>query len=168
MEKTNKIVIFNSSPLINLSKIKSLNLIKKIYGQIIIPEAVKEEVVVSGRNKEKVEKIVKLIEKDIIKIVKVKNRSLVKSFQINLDYGESEVLAMAIDMNASLIVIDEKEARQVAEIYNLNKTGFIGVLIKAEKLGLIDSAMDLIDLAIKKGFRINKNLYIKLKEELSG
>jgi len=41
-------------------------------------------------------------------------------------------------------------------------------LIKAEKLGLIDSAMDLIDLAIKKGFRINKNLYIKLKEELSG
>ena len=157
MEKTNKIVIFNSSPLINLSKIKSLNLIKKIYGQIIIPEAVKEEVVVSGRNKEKVEKIVKLIEKDIIKIVKVKNRSLVKSFQINLDYGESEVLAMAIDMNASLIVIDEKEARQVAEIYNLNKTGFIGVLIKAEKLGLIDSAMDLIDLAIKKGFRINKN-----------
>jgi len=45
MENTNKIVIFNSSPLINLSKIKSLNLIEKIYGQIIIPEAVKEVII---------------------------------------------------------------------------------------------------------------------------
>ncbi|MFW6282154.1 MAG: DUF3368 domain-containing protein [bacterium] len=168
MEKTNKIVIFNSSPLINLSKIKSLDLIEKIYGQVIIPEAVNEEVVISGKNKENVEKIVKLIEKEILKVVKVKNRSLVKSFQMNLDYGESEVLALAIDMDASLIIIDEKEARQVADTYNLNKTGFIGILIKAEKLGLIDSAIDLIDLAIEKGFRINKKLYIKLKEELSG
>ena len=168
MEKTNKIVIFNSSPLINLSKIKSLDLIEKIYEQVIIPEAVNEEVVISGKSKENVEKIVKLIEKEILEVVKVKNRSLVKSFQMNLDYGESEVLALAIDMDASLIIIDEKEARQVAEIYNLNKTGFIGILIKAEKLGLIDSAIGLIDLAIEKGFRINNNLYIKLKEELSG
>jgi len=167
MENTNEKVIFNSSPLINLSKIKSLNLIEKIYGQVIIPEAVNEEVVISGKTKENIEGIIQLIEKDIVKIVKVKNRSLVKSFQMNLDYGESEVLALAIDMNASLIIIDEKEARQVADTYNLNKTGFIGILIKAEKLGLIDSAMDLIDLAIKKGFRINKNLYIKLKEKLS-
>jgi len=82
--------------------------------------------------------------------------------------GESEVLALAIDMDASLIILDEKEARQVAKTYNLNKTGFIGILIKVEELGLIDSAIKLIDLAIEKGFRINKKLYIKLKEELSG
>jgi len=51
MVKNKIIVVFNSSPLINLSKIKSLSLIKKIYGEIIIPEAVKKKLLFQEKMK---------------------------------------------------------------------------------------------------------------------
>ena len=166
MEKSNDLVIFNSSPLINLAKIDSLNLIEKIYQEVIIPEAVHEEVLVAGENKENTKKISNLIDENIIKIKKVSNQELVKSFRIELDYGEAEVLALAIECNASLVIIDEIEARNVAEVYDIPKTGFIGVLIKADELGLVESGMSLLDTAIKSGFRISNSLYEHVKNIL--
>ena len=166
MEQNNKIVIFNSSPLINLAKIDKLSLIEKLYGKIIIPEAVYNEVFIAGKNKNNTIKIFNLVENNLVEIIKIKNKELVKSFSRELDYGESEVIALAIDLNADLVVIDEIEARNIADVYDLNKTGFIGILIKAEKLGLVNSALELIDLAIEEGFRIDKKLYEYVKNIL--
>ena len=153
------IVVFNSSPLINLSKINSLDLIKKIYKQILIPNAVYDEVVIKGTNKYKIYKIEELIRNQTIKIVAVNNQEIIKIFAKDLDYGESEVLALALQLKADLVVIDETDARNIADIYNLNKTGFIGILIKAHEVGYTDSVTRYLDLAIKKGFRINSKLY---------
>ncbi len=157
-------IISNSSPLINLSKIGKLYLIKDLYNQIIIPEGVYNELIVRGESKEKTKDIYELIHKDIISVHQVKNYNLVKSFQKDLDYGESEVIALAIEENADLIIIDEVNARQIAGIYNLRKTGFIGVLLKAKEKGLIDSVMSYIDEAMNKGFWLNSKIYKSLSE----
>ena len=165
MEKSDSnIVIFNSSPIINLSKINSLDLIKKIYKQILIPKAVYNEVLIKGTNKDNIYKIEELINTQIIKIAIVNNQEIIKVFAKDLDYGESEVLALALQLNADLVVIDETDARNIADIYNLNKTGFIGILIKAQEAGYIDSVIRYLDLAIQKGFRINSKLYDYLNE----
>ena len=163
MEK-NKTVIFNSSPLINLSHVGLLHLINKLFTQIYIPEAVFKEVVLEGRKKEDVKEIEKLIDDNIIKRIEVKEKELVKALNKDLDLGESEVIALALNIKSDLVVIDESDARNIAKIYGLKMTGFIGLLIKAFEREYIDSVMLYLDLAIDKGFRIDSKLYNYIDE----
>ena len=163
MEK-NKTVIFNSSPLINLSHVGLLHLLRKLFTEIFIPEAVFKEVVIEGRKKEDVKEIEKLINDNVIKKIEVKEKELVKAFNKDLDLGESEVIALALNIKSDLVVIDENDARNIAKIYGLKMTGFIGLLIKAFEREYIDSVMLYLDLAIDKGFRIDSKLYNYIDE----
>jgi len=161
-------VIFNSSPLINLARIGRLDLIKAIYRCVIIPEAVYNEVVIAGLDfaRDGASEVERLIVEDVIEVKEVENRNLVKAFNFELDYGESEVLALAIEIEADLVILDEAEARRVADKFDIDKTGFIGILIKADKLGLIESGRELLDDVIAKGFRIDEALYKRVVEIL--
>ena len=162
----NQVIISNSSPLINLSKINKLGIIEKLFKRIIIPEAVYKELIIQGSAKIESNKIKKLIEIGIIEVKKVKNINFVKALEKDLDFGESEVIALALELNSDLIILDETDARRNADLFNLRKVGFIGILLKAQNDGFIDNADELLDLAIEKGFWINRNLYSKLKKEM--
>jgi uncharacterized protein len=107
-----------------------------------------------------------LIDKNIIEVKKVKDIHFVRALNKDLDKGESEVIALAMEEKVSLVIIDEVDARRIAEFHNLNKTGFVGILIKAQKDGYINDVLSLIDLAIEKGFWINKELYKRISESL--
>ena len=72
-----------------------------------------------------------------------------------------------MEINAELVILDERDARETAEIYNLKKTGFIGILMKAKKEGFIDSVKKYLDQAIERGFRINELLYHSIIEKLN-
>jgi predicted nucleic acid-binding protein len=77
-----------------------------------------------------------------------------------LDDGEAEVISLAIELKASLILLDETEARRVAGLYELNKTGAVGVLIRARLEGKIESLRPELDrLRIESGFWIEERLY---------
>ena len=76
MPKNSSKIIFNSSPLINLAKINSLNLIEELFGQIIIPPAVRIEVIEQARDKDESSADIKeLIDNNIIEIKEVKNQN---------------------------------------------------------------------------------------------
>ncbi len=110
--------------------------------------------------------IKKLVDKNVICIREVSDRNIVKALHKDLDIGESEVIALALELKADLIIIDEKDARKIAELYDLKKTGFIGLLIKAKKQGLIPDIKTLLDTAIHKGFWINPKLYKHIIQSL--
>ena len=167
MSKTQNKIIFNSSPLINLAKINCLNLIEEIYNKIIIPEAVYSEVVDDASTKYKGEfsKIASLTEENVIEIKSVENREFVRAFRTRLDLGEAEVLSLALEINTDLVVIDEMEAREIADDFNLRKTGFLGILLKADEKELIDSGINLLDEAVNKDFHISDKLYDKIKRQ---
>lgn len=55
--------------------------------------------------------------------------------------------------------MDEKDARDLAEFYNLKKIGLLGILIRAKERGLISSVKEYMDRLINAGFRIDENLY---------
>ena len=57
----------------------------------------------------------------------------------DLDDGESEVIALAVEQRADLVLLDESDARRTADLYSLSKTGIIGLLIRAKQEGHIDS-----------------------------
>jgi len=160
MEKKKKIkVLCNSSPIIGLAKIDRLDIIEKLYQEIIVPKAVFDELITKGRYKDKTAEINELIHQNIVKVHKVNNRELIRALRKDLDYGESEVIALALELQADLVVVDEKDARDLAEFYNLKKIGLLGILIRAKERGLILSVKEYMDRLIDAGFRIDENLY---------
>jgi len=126
----NKLVISNSPPLMNLPIIGQLNLLRELFAKITIPQEVWQELTVDGKDKPGMNEIIRA---DWIKIANVRNRALVRLLNKDLDMGESSAIALAVERKANLILLDETDARNVAEIYNLPKTGVLGILSNASK-----------------------------------
>ena len=78
--------------------------------------------------------------------------------QFLLDEGESEVIVLALEVKASLVLLDDREARLQAKRLGLRVTGTLGVLLRAKKLGLIKSLRDELNKLKETGFRISKSL----------
>jgi len=137
-------VIFDTSALIALEKIDLLPIVCRIYDKIILPEAVIHEfgkLPFDCYSTRKVEgKLIKLLMGDL-----------------NLGKGESEVITLANEIKGT-VVIDDAKARKVAENLGLEVTGTIGILLKAEKLKLIESAYAKAKELKDKGFYLSDEL----------
>ena len=157
------IVISNASPIINLAIIGRLNLLKTIWGKIYVPEAVWKEVVVDGGDKEEVAEIKK---SDWIIVEKVKDRNLALLLMQNLDKGEAEAIALAVEKKADIILLDETDAREAADIYKLEKTGVLGMLLLAKlKKEIPNLKPEIEKLKLMADFRLKDSLVqLVLKE----
>ena len=150
-------IVSDASILINLARIGKLNLLRKLYGEIIVPEAVWQEVVVDGTGRPGAEDLQKA---GWIKRVPVKNHQLVRALMLDLDAGEAEAIALALELEAELLFMDERLGRESAHYFGLHYIGLIGVLIEAKHRGVISAVKPLINaLRDKAGFRIAKSLY---------
>jgi predicted nucleic acid-binding protein len=138
------IVIVDTSVLIALEKIDLLQILCKIYKEIILPEAVVREF---GN-----------INFECYSVKKVESRLINVLMQdLNLGKGEAEVIALAYETNFK-VLIDDLKARKVAENLGLSISGSIGVLLKAEKLGIIDSALKKTQELKEMGFYVSNEL----------
>lgn len=165
MRMENKlIVVSNSSPLMNLAIIGQLELLHKLFKNIIIPEEVWIELTVDGKGKPGADAI---INSDWIKVVSIHDINLFKLLKQNLDIGEAAAITLALEINAGLILLDEINARYVADIYNLSKAGVIGVLMRAKRSLIINELKPFLDeLRNKAGFWIKQNFYEKILIEM--
>ena len=152
-------IISNTTPILSLLKISKLDLLEKLYDEVIIPSAVFQEIE-TGRKKEYYQDLTQL---HWIKITDLKNPDS-KEFFTDLDDGEAEVLILAKEQNADLVIMDEILGRRFANQLGLNLTGTIGVLLKAKENGLIESVSDLLTELIEKGTWLNPKLVSKIKE----
>ncbi|NYB72922.1 DUF3368 domain-containing protein [Sedimentibacter hydroxybenzoicus DSM 7310] len=154
-------IIANSTPIIALNKIGRLDLLKQIYGKIIIPYAVYEEIILDSNLKESNDFIE---ESGFIKIIKIKNEEAKKIFVASLHKGEVEVMILAKEIEADLCIIDDLLARKYARYYKLNITGTIGVILKAKELGIVTIIKPILDELIICGIYIDTKLYNKVLE----
>jgi len=77
--------------------------------------------------------------------------------------GEAEAICLSLEKKARLCLIDDKEARTVAQLNNLLVTGTLGILLKAKETGLISSVKKLIDkLRAEHHFWIREDMYQKV------
>ena len=102
-------VIINSTPLIALSHINKLNLLKMLYNQVYIPQAVFDEISVKEDSICKIQVEQSL---DWIKVIKIKNLMAKEFFKAQLHDGEVEVMILAKEICANLVVIDDKNAKK--------------------------------------------------------
>ena len=77
-----------------------------------------------------------------------------------LKYAEAIILAK--ELNADLLILDEKLARDYAKKLNVKITGTLGVLLKAKELGLVDTVRELLDILVKKGVWLSPKLIEKV------
>jgi predicted nucleic acid-binding protein len=158
------IAVFNSSPLINLAKAGKLDILQALFKKCFIPEAVYKELVIEAKNKTGVDEIEKLILNKTLEIKKIKDKHLAKALQTEIDFGESEAIVLAIETKDCVLIIDETEGRRFADLFNLSKTGFIGLLLDAYQKKLISNIEVPLNAAIGRGFWINKKLLKQILE----
>lgn len=151
-------IVCNTSPLSNLAAIERLFLVREVYERIVIPEAVANEIAKVGTIYPQASLI---RSQDWIAIYTVNNESKIRQLQgKKLDRGEAEAIALAIDFNAKLLIIDEQLGRKIALDEGLNITGLLGVLLEAKKKGAIGKIKPIVDdLRSKAKFRIAPILY---------
>lgn len=162
------IVISDATPIISLIKIRSLDILEKMYNKIIIPKAVHDELIINIDYQSEIDTIKKCTFFEI-RIVEGDLSLSILQNQLKLDLGESEAIVLANNINADLIIIDEKKARRIAKDIGLNVTGTLGILIKAKRQGLVEKLKPLLDELIKNEIRISKKLYqdiLKLVDEI--
>lgn len=151
------IVVSDTSPINNLAAIGALDLLKELYGTVVIPEAVYQELTdpdfpVAGATE------VQTLE--WIQTQAVSNRVLIEALSSELDPGESEAIALALEIKADQVLIDERRGRLVAARLDLRYTGILGVLVEAKAQELIVAVKPLLDaLMSQAGFWIAKPLY---------
>ena len=104
-----------------------------------------------------------LLQIDWIEIEHIKNTDSCSYF-IDLDDGEAEVLILAKEQNADLVILDEIMGRRYAKELEFNLTGTIGVLLKAKEKGLIKSVKKLLSELTEKGTWLNPKLISKAIE----
>jgi len=154
-----KKVIVNTTPILSLLKIGKLNLLKELYGCISVPFAVYEEIE-SGKDKDYYIDISRI---EWIKIEKIHSNET-KLYLFDLDDGEAEVLILAYEQQADLVVLDEIIGRRYALQLNLNLTGTLGILLKSKKEGYIDKITPLLYELINKNSWLNPKLVAKVIE----
>lgn len=143
-----KIIISDTSCLIALSNIGLLDVLRDLYQEVIITKEVQAEfggnlpewiIVSEAKNKDKQAEIEKIVDK-----------------------GEASSIALALETKNSTLIIDEVKGRKIAKSFNLDIIGTIGILLLADKKGLITDVLSTILKMINRGFRLSDTLLDKL------
>jgi predicted nucleic acid-binding protein len=155
------IVVADSSPLIALCRIGRLDLLHDLFGKLIIPDAVWQEVVTSHPGKAGVTEV---LAATWIEQQTVKDRPLVHLLRQDLGAGESEAIVLARECSADVLLMDERRGREAAKRLGLTCTGLVGILLEARRRGVVNDpagiAQDLRDIA---GFWISDELMALLQ-----
>ncbi len=155
-------VVSNTSPILNLAIINQLILLQQQFGEILIPSAVLDELKISEERPGS-QAIREAISAGWIQSREVTNEPLSQLLKQTLDKGESEAIALAIEVNADWTLLDEREGRKVAKSLGLKVTGILGVLLRAKQSGELKSLQPVIDELISKaGFRIAPELLVQI------
>jgi uncharacterized protein len=143
------IVVSDTSPISNLIQINALDLLQQIFGNIVIPTTVFEELCVIPTQKTILENTT------WINVHQVRDIMAVRALEAILDKGEAEAIVLAQELEARELLIDERKGRTEAERRGLNIVGILGILIKAKHEGLIPLVKPYLDALLEVGFRIS-------------
>lgn len=153
------IIISDTTPIISLIKIQRLDLLEKLFGEVLIPEAVFRELTTNETFKNE-STIVK--SSKFIKTSPIKNKKSLEILQAasGLDDGESEAIILADELKSDVLIIDERKGRKVAQNLGIVITGTVGILIQAHYENMISEE------EVKICFEYLKNSSIRLSDSL--
>ena len=148
------IVVSDTTPLIGLASIGRLEILKELFGEVYIPQAVYDEAVTHGRAEGSAKQDVD--NSDWIRVAQVQDYLAVKVLLDEMDLGEVETIVLAGEMKADWVLMDEKKGRRKLSQLDIPKIGTIGILLKAKQLGFIPKLKSEIESLQKASFSISQ------------
>lgn len=154
-----QLVVVDTTPIISLSLLQYLHLLEILYTEVLIPLAVQAEVIAGGSRNGAAE----LRRATYIRSVPLQDTQRATLLS-DLDRGEAEVIALGIERQADLLIIDEQLGRRHAQRLGLPITGTLGVLLKAKQLGYVPEVKPLILQLRQNGIRLSDALTKRMLE----
>lgn len=152
------LVVSDTSPLNGLFRIGQTHLLEVLFAKVIIPREVAEElsaIEVFGFDPKFYQDYA---------WIEIHESPSYTAFQETLDRGESAALALAKELHADILLIDELKARGIAKQEGFRVIGILGILLLAKSEGHISSVVQPMDKLINEvGFWIDRSLYQKIK-----
>ena len=146
-----KTIISDTSCFIILANIGELDLLHKVYGQIVTTPDIAAEY---GEPLS-----------EWVEIVRVKDQYRQQLLEMQIDKGESSAIALALETPHSTIILDDYKARKIAEQLGIIFTGTIGVIIKAKLKEIIPSIKPLLEKIKQTNFRLSDDIELQALRE---
>ena len=151
--------ISNTSPLLNLAIIDQLHLLQQQFLEVLIPPVVLAELK-PGTDYPGTECIQHGLDTQWLRVIELKDDTLVRALRLELDHGEAAAIALAIELSHTQILMDERDGRAKAKALGLQPVGILGILLRAKLDGQIPAIeTSLQALRREAGFFIADNLY---------
>jgi predicted nucleic acid-binding protein len=151
------IVVSNTSPLTNLAAIGQFELLHQLYRNIHIADGVWAELNAFNQSWPGSNEVSAA---DWITQHTVQNQALVTALRRDLDRGEAETITLSIELDADLVLLDEKPGRQIAKSFGLRVAGVLGILLEAKIHNLLPAIKPALDDLIQQaGFYLSDELY---------
>lgn len=154
------IIVSNTSPIFYLSTIGQLDLLRQLYNKITIPTTVFNEITDTGNTDASAKLVPKL---GWIKVQSAIDRDFVKRLSTDLDLGEAEAIALAVELKCDRLLMDERLGRMAALELGLQVTGVLGILVAAKRNKMILEVKPLLDALVEEvGFWLDPKLYAEV------
>ncbi len=149
------IVVSDTSPILSMALIGRLDLLHDLYRSIMIPEAVRAELVTTDQVGAQ-----DVAAAEWISTHPIERDATFKLLLREIDWGEAEAIVLALQTKADVLLIDERKARRVAAYLDLPVVGLLDVLPAAKQQHLISSVKPILDeLMTRARFRVSHKLY---------
>ena len=154
--------ICNTGPIIALSIIDSLDILRHLFEFVAVPEAVHQEILEGGTTNAGLANYRKV---KWIKVMRLSN-PVDPLLRTSLDAGEAAVIGLARELNVNVVLVDERKTRRIARtIYELHVIGSARVLVEAKRRGLLDNVGAAIQAMRDGGYWIGDSIVeIALKQ----
>lgn len=152
-------VVANNTPLVALWALGRLDLLRDLFGEVFIPAAVQAEFLAIEETRRKNA----LANAPWIRATDLLDPRRASAYA-GLDRGEAEVLALAEEKRASLVIIDERKGRRYAERLGFAFTGTLGVLLLAKEANLLLSVEEVLEKLERAGLHLSRSLVDRVLE----
>jgi predicted nucleic acid-binding protein len=151
------VIVADAGPLIGLGKVGRLPLLQALYGMVLIPQRVHEELRV-GSNLPGAVAAGRAIVEGWLLVRSVQDEVAVSRLVSLVDRGEAEAIVLAHESAARFLLVDDRRARDVARRRGIPVVGIGGVLLAAKRKGLIEAVGPLLDSLASAGYRLSPEL----------
>lgn len=160
MPVESSVVVVNTSPLLALGACGQVELLHRLHGRVLVPDAVAREIARGvGAAPGGVGGLPAWVE------VACLGSPVAPVLAAYLDDGEAAVIALALERRVPLVVVDERRGRRVARTQGLQVTGSLGVLLRGKRLGLVPAIKPSLDLMRSRGIWLGESLLAAVLRE---
>ena len=151
MPRSSEIIISDTSCLIILSKIDELDLLNSIGDNVYVTPTIKEEY---GKRLP-----------EWISVKPPSDKHYQEILEMDLDPGEASAIALSLELDNTILIIDDLKGRKIADRLRLKYSGTLGLMLKAKQTGILTAVKPILDKIRNTDFRFSENLLETILKE---